>query len=85
MKVVAASRAAVPVRKRHADVGPPHAVMSVADQSAVELHIDPGNAVASQRPTLDQQPAGDRMAACWLQDGSTPVPAELARTPRSQS
>jgi len=36
-------------------------------------------------PLLTLEPAGDRVAACWLQDGSTPVPAELARDPRSQS
>jgi peptide/nickel transport system ATP-binding protein len=28
-------------------------------------------------PLLRPGPAGDRLAACWLQDGSGPVPAEL--------
>jgi peptide/nickel transport system ATP-binding protein len=36
-------------------------------------------------PLLALAPSGDRLAACWLQDGSTPVPAELALDPRSQS
>jgi peptide/nickel transport system ATP-binding protein len=29
-------------------------------------------------PLLRTGPVGDRLAACWLQDGSGPVPAELA-------
>ncbi len=36
-------------------------------------------------PLLTLEPEGDRLAACWLQDGSTPAPAELARDLRSQS
>jgi len=35
-------------------------------------------------PLLALGPTGDRMAACWLQDGSTPVPDELALDPGSQ-
>jgi peptide/nickel transport system ATP-binding protein len=35
-------------------------------------------------PLLALGPTGDRVAACWLQDGATPVPDELALDPGSQ-